>query len=75
MKAIMEHLTECRLEELLEYERPTAYIVSSTDYNDDYRTTVLTAGKSFILGYTNETVGILITLLEAFHGISTHNSE
>lgn len=54
----MEHLTEYRLEELLEYEQPTAYIVSSTDYSDNYKTPVLTAGKSFILGYTNETAGI-----------------
>ena len=54
----MEHLTEYRLEELLEYEQPTAYIVSSTDYSDNYKTPVLTAGKSFILGYTNETTGI-----------------
>lgn len=54
----MERLTEYRLEELLEYEQPTAYIVSSTDYSDNYKTPVLTAGKSFILGYTNETAGI-----------------
>ena len=54
----MEHLTEYRLEELLEYEQPTAYIVSSTDYSDNYKTPVLTAGKSFILGYTNETADI-----------------
>lgn len=54
----MEHLTEYRLEELLEYEQPTAYIVSSTDYSDNHKTPVLTAGKSFILGYTNETAGI-----------------
>lgn len=54
----MEHLIEYRLEELLEYEQPTAYIVSSTDYSDNYKTPVLTAGKSFILGYTNETAGI-----------------
>ena len=54
----MEHLTEYRLEELLEYEQPTAYIVSSTDYSDNYKTPVLTAGKTFILGYTNETAGI-----------------
>lgn len=46
------------LEELLKYEQPTAYIVSSTDYNDAYKTPVLTAGKSFILGYTNESEGV-----------------
>ena len=33
----MEHLTEYRLEELLEYEQPTAYIVSSTDYSDNIK--------------------------------------
>ena len=43
-----------QLGELLSYEQPTPYIVESTDYNDVYKTPVLTAGKSFILGYTNE---------------------
>ena len=42
------------LGELLSYEQPTPYIVESTDYNDVYKTPVLTAGKSFILGYTND---------------------
>ncbi|MCL4497278.1 MAG: N-6 DNA methylase [Deltaproteobacteria bacterium] len=46
------------LEEVLEYEQPTDYIVESVDYNDDYSIPVLTAGKSFILGYTNEQKGI-----------------
>ena len=46
------------LNELLDYEQPTKYIVDSTEYNDDFGTPVLTAGKSFILGYTNETDGI-----------------
>lgn len=44
--------------EVLKYEQPGPYIVSSTDYDDSYKTPVLTAGKSFILGYTNETEGI-----------------
>ena len=47
---------------LLFYEQPTAYIVESTDYNDNYQTPVLTAGKSFIIGYTNETSGIYESL-------------
>lgn len=47
---------------LLSYEQPTAYIVESTDYNDNYQTPVLTAGKSFIIGYTNETSGIYKSL-------------
>ena len=48
----------CRLENIVEYEQPQAYIVNSTDYDDRYLTPVLTAGKSFIIGYTNETEGI-----------------
>ena len=48
----------CRLEDIVDYEQPTQYIVQSTNYSDDYKTPVLTAGKSFILGYTNETTGI-----------------
>ncbi|EKK5569257.1 restriction endonuclease subunit S [Morganella morganii] len=43
---------------LLEYKQPTPYLVKSTDYNNDYETPVLTAGKTFILGYTNEPEGI-----------------
>lgn len=54
--------TEYALEELLPYEQPTPYIVNSTDYSDEYTTPVLTAGKSFILGYTNETNGIYDSL-------------
>lgn len=50
--------TEYELGELLPFEQPTAYIVKSTDYSDAYATPVLTAGKSFILGKTNETDGI-----------------
>lgn len=46
------------LGKLLEYKQPTLYLVSSTDYNDDYEIPVLTAGKTFILGYTNESEGI-----------------
>ena len=52
---------ECReyaLGDLLSYVQPTPYIVNSTDYCDSYKTPVLTAGKSFVLGYTNETEGI-----------------
>jgi type I restriction enzyme S subunit len=43
--------------ELLEYEQPTKYIVKSTEYSEK-GIPVLTAGKSFLLGYTNETEGI-----------------
>ena len=50
--------TLCCLEDVLDYEQPEAYIVNSTDYSDDYKTPVLTPGKSFVLGYTNELSGI-----------------
>ena len=40
------------------YEQPQAYIVKSTEYDDSYPTPVLTAGKSFILGRTDESSGI-----------------
>ena len=49
---------EYTLDELLTYEQPGPYIVKSTDYNDSYKTPVITPGKSFILGYTNEKDGI-----------------
>ena len=54
----MSDLNRMQLGDLLDYEQPTQYIVSSTDYDDTYDTPVLTAGQTFILGYTNETKGI-----------------
>lgn len=48
----------CKLDDVFKYEQPTKYIVKSTEYDNDFKTPVLTAGKSFILGYTNETEGI-----------------
>lgn len=41
-----------------DYEQPTKYLVSSANYKDEYKTPVLTAGKTFILGYTDEIKGI-----------------
>ena len=46
------------LGQLLDYKQPTPYLVKSTDYSDDFATPVLTAGKTFVLGYTDETEGI-----------------
>ena len=46
-----------KLDDLLGYEQPSKYIVHSTEYDDSYTTPVLTAGQSFILGYTNEEDG------------------
>lgn len=47
-----------KLGDLLKYEQPTKYLVSSVKYDNSYKTPVLTAGKTFIKGYTNETNGI-----------------
>ncbi len=47
-----------KLEDVLDYEQPTNYIVESEEYNNSFKTPVLTAGKTFILGYTNEVNGV-----------------
>ncbi|TAH09224.1 MAG: restriction endonuclease subunit S [Sphingobacteriia bacterium] len=49
---------DVELGELLDYEQPTKYLVSNTLYDDSYSTPVLTAGKTFVLGYTDEEHGI-----------------
>ncbi len=49
---------KCEIRDVLYYEQPTKYIVTKEDYNDSFKIPVLTAGKSFILGYTNEKFGI-----------------
>ena len=47
-----------KIELFTNYEQPGKYIVDDTDYSDDFETPVLTAGQTFILGYTNEKNGI-----------------
>lgn len=42
------------LGELLSYEQPTRYLVDSSEYFENGTVPVLTAGKTFILGYTAE---------------------
>lgn len=49
-----EDWIEAKLEDMLGYVQPSNYIVNSTEYSNNYKIPVLTAGKSFILGYTNE---------------------
>ena len=46
------------IDDVLKYEQPTKYIVQTENYNNNFKTPVLTAGKSFVLGYTNEEVGV-----------------
>ena len=43
-----------RLGDIVDYEQPTKYLVETAEYDDSYATPVLTAGKTFILGYTDE---------------------
>jgi type I restriction enzyme S subunit len=62
IKNIPKGWTLNSFDDLLDYIQPTKYIVKSTEYDDKYKTPVLTAGKSFILGYTNETGGIYNSL-------------
>jgi type I restriction enzyme S subunit len=54
-------LGDLRLEPIgkhIKYEQPTNYIVSRTDYDDSKPIPVLTAGQTFVLGYTDETFGV-----------------
>ena len=46
------------LGDVVDYTQPTDFIVVNTNYDDKFDTPVLTAGQSFILGYTNEAFGI-----------------
>ena len=47
-----------RIGDLIYYERPDHYIVQSTDYSEYGDVPVLTANKSFVLGYTDENFGV-----------------
>ncbi len=49
---------EILLGDVLDYEQPTNYLVTSTEYDNSFETPVVTAGKTFVLGYTNEIKGI-----------------
>lgn len=57
LEGFHENWVDVQLGSILSYEQPTKYIVDSTDYAES-GIPVLTAGKSFILGYTNEKTGI-----------------
>lgn len=50
------------LGDLLEYEQPTNYIVKKASYDENAKTPVLTAGKTFVLGFTDEETGIFQAL-------------
>lgn len=46
------------LGDMTKYEQPTKYLVAAKNYNAQFKTPVLTAGKTFVLGYTDEVDGI-----------------
>lgn len=51
-----------KIDDVLKYEQPTKYIVNTENYSNAYKVPVLTAGKSFILGYTDEVKNIFDNL-------------
>ena len=56
---LIEDIKLVSIKDVLNYEQPTKYLVSDTDYSSDAsKIPVLTANKSFVLGYTNEKFGI-----------------
>ena len=54
----LDGVKTAKIGSVVEYEQPTKYIVSSTNYDGAHETPVLTAGQTFILGYTDETDGV-----------------
>ena len=57
-KGFKDEWQTVKLGDVLSYEQPNDYIVKNDEYNDRYECPVLTAGKTFILGYTDEKFGI-----------------
>ena len=56
---LLDNDPNLQIKDVLEYEQPTKYLVSNTEYSDDVTLIpVLTANKAFILGYTDEINGI-----------------
>ena len=54
-----EYTRSFEVNQLLDYEQPTMYIVANNEYSTDINLTpVLTANKGFVLGYTDEDFGI-----------------
>lgn len=58
LKGFRDEWQPKKLSELLDYEQPVNYLVKSTEYNPSTGIPVLTANKSFILGYTDEYEGV-----------------
>ena len=58
MEKLPEGWKRIKLGKVLDYEQPINYIVKSENYDQKSGIPVLTAGKTFILGYTDETEGV-----------------
>ena len=64
------------IDDYINYIQRTKYLVKSKNYSNEYTTPVLTAGKTFVLGYTNEIDGIYkasITPVIIFDDFTTAN--
>lgn len=51
-------MEKVKIDDVLKYEQPTKYIVDTENYDYSFKTPVLTAGKTFLLGHTDEKNGI-----------------
>ncbi|WRD16468.1 restriction endonuclease subunit S [Helicobacter pylori] len=58
LRGFNQNWQRVRLGDILSYEQPTKYLVATTQYLQKGFTPILTAGKTFILGYTNDKHGI-----------------
>ncbi len=58
LKGFNREWEKVELGTIFDYIQPTPYLVGSANYEQNADTPVLTAGKTFILGYTNETYGV-----------------
>lgn len=55
---LLKNSRKVTVESVIDALNPNPFLVQSTEYSPDFSTPVLTAGKTFILGYTDETAGI-----------------
>ena len=63
MKSLKKLLGDADVEllslgDVTKYEQPGKYLVKTKRYDNSFKTPVLTAGKTFILGFTDENYGI-----------------
>ncbi len=63
-----------KIKDITIYKQPSKYIVLNTKYDNSFKIPVLTAGKTFILGYTDDEYGVFnglknnIILVDDFTG-------